>query len=645
MKKYLFYFATLLTSILILVSSTSMAANRYSVATGNWNSTNTWSATSGGSAGASVPVAGDSVFIQNGHNVTVTANAACLSITFNTSPSSLTINSGITLTVSGAITIPMSSSGKNLISVGAGKLNAGSVAFTSSGNQKRHEITISTGTVTVAGNITVDQNGTSATITFNGIGLLQVGGSLLYNGTTSTGTLATVVGCTVEYNGAAQTVKPVVYSGNLTVSGSGVKAISGVTVNGVLTMAGTATVSAAPTYVSSSSLVYAGSAAQTTGAEFLATMTQPITINNSNGVTLNSNKTVNGTLTFTSGNLYTDSYTLTLGSTASLAGEKTDSYLVGKLITTKTVGTSASTMGNIGLSIAAGTTVGNVTVTRISGAAPAGTGHKANRSWAITSTSSASRDLTFSWVSNDDGNVDLTNAIVFLSTNNGTSWTSVSGAVDVSSSRSITASGQTLSTSSSLFTIGDAATPLPVELTSFTSSVNANVVTLNWATATEKNNYGFDVERLATGQSWVRIGFVQGAGISNAVKQYSFVDKNLAAGSYSYRLKQIDNDGTFKYLPAIEVSVGAQPVSFSIGNYPNPFNPSTIIRYSLSSNAFVNISIYNMLGQKVVTLVNQNMEQGVHEVSFNASSLATGAYIYRIEAGSYSATKKMLLLK
>lgn len=190
---------------------------------------------------------------------------------------------------------------------------------------------------------------------------------------------------------------------------------------------------------------------------------------------------------------------------------------------------------------------------------------------------------------------------------------------------------------------GDGA--LPVELTSFTSSVNANVVTLNWETATEKNNYGFDVERKASGQSWVKIGFVQGAGISNVAKQYSFADNNVVAGSYSYRLKQIDNDGTFKYLPAIEVTVGAQPVSFAIGNYPNPFNPSTVIRYSLPSNEFVNISIYNMLGQKVATLVNQRMEQGVHEVSFNANSFATGAYIYRIEAGGYSATKKMLLLK
>jgi hypothetical protein len=644
MKKYLFYLATLLTSILILVSSITMATTRYAVANGNWSSINTWSATSTGSGGASVPVAGDTVFINDGINVTVTADAACASLTINSgpTPTTITISGSNSLTISGALSLGNGTDKSSLrtFAVGSGTISCNSITMGKPNpNNSGATLTISSGTVTVSGNITMSGSSSENSIVFSGAGLLNIGGTMSggsFNAGTSTST--------VNYNGAAQTVGSYTYN-NLTLSGSGVKTINSVTVNGVLTMAGTATVSAAPTYGNSSSLVYAGSAAQTTGAEFLSTMLRPVTINNSNGVTLNSNKTVNGTLTFTSGNLYTGSYTLTLGSTASLAGEKTDSYLVGKLITTKTVGTSASTMGNIGLSIAAGTTVGNVTVTRISGVAPAGTGHKANRSWAITSTSSASRDLTFLWVSNDDGNVDLNNAIVFLSTNNGTSWTSVSGALDVSSSRSITASGQTLSTSSSLFTIGDATTPLPVELTSFTSSVNANVVTLNWATATEKNNYGFDVERLATGQSWVKIGFVQGAGISNAVKQYSFVDKNLAAGSYSYRLKQIDNDGTFKYLPAIEVSVGAQPVSFSIGNYPNPFNPSTIIRYSLPSNAFVNISIYNMLGQKVVTLVNQNMEQGVHEVSFNASSLATGAYIYRIEAGSYSATKKMLLLK
>jgi hypothetical protein len=186
--------------------------------------------------------------------------------------------------------------------------------------------------------------------------------------------------------------------------------------------------------------------------------------------------------------------------------------------------------------------------------------------------------------------------------------------------------------------------PMPIELTSFTGSISGSVVTLNWATATEVDNHGFNVERLI-GKTWQNIGFVQGSGNSNSVKNYSFVDNSAKAGSYSYRLQQVDNSGTSTYSPVIEVNNGTQPTGFSIGNYPNPFNPSTTIRYALPINSFVNITIYNMLGQKMATLVNQNMEQGLHEVNFNASSFTSGAYIYRIEAGSFSATQKMLLMK
>lgn len=231
-KKILFSIAFFFTFALV------NAANRYSVTSGLWGATSTWSATSGGASGASVPVAGDVVFIEGGFNVTLNINAVCASLSFTTATAtSLTLGS-FQLDVSGAITIPMSGTGVNLIAVGAGNLNAGSIAFTNGGaaTAVRHQITISTGTVTVAGNLTQTGSTGSASITFTDAGSLRLGGTFL---TSTTGTLTTVAGSTVEYNGAAQTVGAFTYN-NLTLSGSGVKTAAGnLTVNGTLsTIAG-----------------------------------------------------------------------------------------------------------------------------------------------------------------------------------------------------------------------------------------------------------------------------------------------------------------------------------------------------------------------------------------------------------------------
>jgi hypothetical protein len=213
------------------------AANRFSVATGNWNATSTWAATSGGAAGASAPVAGDVVTIEAGRTVTVTAAAACASITFsaNNASNTLAVNSGVALTVSGAITIPRAATlFINTISVGAGNLNAGSIAFTSGGTTVRHQITISTGTVTVTGDVTGTSGNTSGSIIFTGAGLLRLGGAIF---APADGTLTTFTGSTVEYYAAgAQSISNFAYS-NLTISGSGTKTLQGpTTVNNALTL-------------------------------------------------------------------------------------------------------------------------------------------------------------------------------------------------------------------------------------------------------------------------------------------------------------------------------------------------------------------------------------------------------------------------
>jgi len=199
--------------------------------------------------------------------------------------------------------------------------------------------------------------------------------------------------------------------------------------------------------------------------------------------------------------------------------------------------------------------------------------------------------------------------------------------------------------------------PLPVELTSFSASVQNKTVNLVWQTATEVNNYGFEVERgnrqegignrqQAIGSSdWEKVGFVNGAGNSNSTKEYSFTDKSAVSGKYVYRLKQIDNDGQYTFSKEVEVDLGT-PTAFALEqNYPNPFNPTTTMQYSVSSKQFVTIKVFDMLGREVAVLVNGEKEPGTYTTEFSLTGLASGTYIYRMQAGDFVQTKKMILLK
>jgi photosystem II stability/assembly factor-like uncharacterized protein len=192
-------------------------------------------------------------------------------------------------------------------------------------------------------------------------------------------------------------------------------------------------------------------------------------------------------------------------------------------------------------------------------------------------------------------------------------------------------------------------TYIPVELTYFTSLVIGNDITLNWKTATETNNQGFQIERRETkkerSEKWNTISFVSGNGTTTETHSYSFVDKNLASGKYLYRLKQIDYDGKFKYYNIIEVEVGTPSAFLLSQNYPNPFNPSTSIKYALSNKQFVSLKVFDVLGKEVAILVNEEKNADNYEVEFNASHLASGIYYYKLRTGDFIETKKMILLK
>jgi len=186
---------------------------------------------------------------------------------------------------------------------------------------------------------------------------------------------------------------------------------------------------------------------------------------------------------------------------------------------------------------------------------------------------------------------------------------------------------------------------VPVELSSFTASTKGVDVELIWTTATEINNQGFEIERKIVGGSFKMVGYVAGYGTTSEPKAYSFEDSKLETGNYTYRLKQIDLDGTFIYSKEINVELEI-PLEFALEqNYPNPFNPSTIIKYSTAEDGFVKLSVYNLLGEEVASLVNENQKAGRYEVTFNAANYSSGIYLYRLETSNYSSIKKMLLVK
>lgn len=189
--------------------------------------------------------------------------------------------------------------------------------------------------------------------------------------------------------------------------------------------------------------------------------------------------------------------------------------------------------------------------------------------------------------------------------------------------------------------------PIPVELISFTAQAIDNKVKLNWSTATELNNQGFEIQRKissATNNNWEAIAFVPGFGTVTEPKSYSYTDE-VEPGSYAYRLKQIDFDGSFTYSNEIEVNVNIPNEFVLEQNFPNPFNPSTRINYTLAEPAFVQLVILNNLGEQVSTIVNEYQLEGKYSIDFNAQDLSSGIYFYKLTAGNFVSIKKMTLIR
>jgi uncharacterized protein (TIGR03790 family) len=203
-------------------------------------------------------------------------------------------------------------------------------------------------------------------------------------------------------------------------------------------------------------------------------------------------------------------------------------------------------------------------------------------------------------------------------------------------------------------TVYETQAPLPIELATLTVRMLRGAAELKWSTVSETNNYGFEVQRKAEGEADFKSilgAFVPGHGTTLEHQTYSYLDVTVPPGRVSYRLKQIDLDGTFAYHDPVEVVNGSNGNHAGVGrislaqNFPNPFNPATVIEFELPKPDYVMLKVYNALGEEVATLVDGVKQAGLHSTKFDGSSLASGLYIYQLKTNDFTSTQKMLLLK
>ncbi len=436
------------------------------------------------------------------------------------------------------------------------------------------------------------------------------------------------------------------------------------------------------TYTMDGTLELNGSSAQNTlGGADLPTTLNNLTVNNSNGITLNGSITVDATLAFTLGNLRLGAVDLTLGSSATVTGAAATKCIVTdgagavyRAIAASgsfqfPIGPSATEYNPLTVALVTGSETFNVRVQNGFSNAPPNSALCVQKTWHINKGAGAvDANLTFQWKTSEEGGSFIRN------TSSAFRW-------DAGDSRYYEGAGSggfptEISTDTWSGTYAGAATfspyivgaagGLPIQLSSFTGSYSNNAVRLTWTTISEINNYGFFVEkrRAESGEQWTEIpnSFIRGNGTTNQPHHYSYVDHAPQGGSLQYRLRQVDLDGSVHFTEPISISSPTSiketaPVEFSLKqNYPNPFNPETNIKFSVDQTGRATLELYNMLGQKVATLFDDVVESGVYQtVRFsavggsasggNASGLASGTYIYRLQSGKNSDLKKLVLIK
>ena len=373
-------------------------------------------------------------------------------------------------------------------------------------------------------------------------------------------------------------------------------------------------------------------------------------VNYNSPTTLTGNVSVSGTLTV-GAQITTGSNTIDLGTSGSISGETPANYIVGKVQTARTVSTVQNNIGGLGISIdPQSNNMGSTVIKRETGTAENSSSIK--QVWTITPETQPSGPVTvtLTWPSTNDNNINLNDLVVYKSEDSGETWNVISATINKDSDPRTA----TFSISSfSQFTIGQSGA-LPVELVSFAGHQMNGKVMLNWSTATESNNVGWEIEyrqpTMDNGQQknteFRKVGFVAGKGTTTEKQSYSFAVSSLqsSVSVAEFRLKQLDSDGKISYSNALTIDL--TPVTFGLSqNYPNPFNPVTVINYQLAADSDVRLVVYDLLGREVASLVNEKKAAGFYTVSFNATNISTGVYFYKLTAGNFTEIKKMTLMK
>jgi len=490
------------------------------------------------------------------------------------------------------------------------------------------------------------------------------------SGLASTGTLTVNAGATLIARSISRTstatapCRKVTVNGTLAMTGSNISGDSILINNGAYLRSVSVSgqiVTGILQYASGATLEYAAAAAQHTKHE-LQPSVPSIIVNNPAGVTMDTSSTVTNSLTLTSGTLNTGIDSLMLGSSATLTGEQAGRYVIGKLLTSRTVGAGNSSFGGIGVTLNPGADdLGIVNVSRMSG--PAGqvvasiTGASADtgiaRKWIITSANppSSGRDLGLSWVSDDDNGRTLTSAQLWKSSDGGASWVGVGPVVDASASRAII---QTV-TSFSQWTVSDAANPLPVQLSHFAATVATNGILISWRTESECQAYQWLVERANSAEEpYQMMACLQAGSPTGQTQEYNWTDTRALPGqNYYYQLCQLLADGKKVYYGPVQASVASSLSADDIllPNSPNPFSRSTIISYQIGqSEKNVSLNIYNISGQLVKTLFDGRQTPGSYSAKWDGLNQSggwagNGVYICRLMISNKSFVRRLTILR
>jgi hypothetical protein len=649
------------------------AGDYRSLKTGNWTDLTAWETYNGAVWGApsQPPCSTNNIIIRASDTITVNADASCRNAAFLGAITGTRLDIGnYVLSVHGLLNGDGVTLNDYLIRSNSGRLKfvGGQRALFGEnwgayGTRWRMEVAL------VPGDTGTATKNVKASDIIISSGVFKGQDVRADSGIASTGTLtvnsgASLVARSISRTSTATAVcRKVTVNGTLAMTGSNISADSILINNGAYLRSASVSgqiITGTLQYATGATLEYAASGAQHTKHELQVSVPN-IIVNTPAGVTMDTSSTVTNSLTMTSGSLNTGVDSLTLGSSAAMTGEQTGRYVIGKLKTARTVGTGSSDFGGMGVALNAGSdNLGLVSVTRISGAAgqvvASFTGSNADtsiaRSWIIASDNPPAngRDLTLSWVSDDDNGRDLTTAKLWKSLDGGASWTVAYAAHDVSSTRSITESV----TSFSVWTVSDAANPLPVQLTHFAATAGPEAITISWRTESECQSYLWTVERAAgEGSPYQEMARFQ-AGNTGQPSEYCWSDNGAQSGqTYYYRLVQTMTDGrTICHGPVSAGLASPTPLSDLImAAAPNPFRHETQITYLVGNNGNeVSLKVYNISGQLVRTLFEGRKSPGSYSVKWDGRNqqgerAGNGVYVCRLVLGHGTYMKRLTVLR